>query len=103
MGRLSLATLVLLACALPAFAETPEASQGCIDVQVGQSRALAYDCLSQQLQGGDPRAAKGLRGRVDPVQQLQRQAPNQVGLATPAATSTRMGTAFGSSVVPQRP
>lgn len=103
MGRLSLATFALLAGALPVLAEEPKAGQGCIDVQVGQSRALAYDCLSQQLQGSDPRAAKGLRERIDPVQQLQRQAPNQMGLATPAATSTRMGNAFGNSVVPQRP
>lgn len=103
MGRLSLATFVLLAGALPVLAEEPNAGQGCIDVQVGQSRALAYDCLSQQLQGSDPRAAKGLRERIDPVQQLQRRAPNQMGLATPAATSTRMGNTFGNSVVPQRP
>ncbi|MDF9619647.1 hypothetical protein P5705_18530 [Pseudomonas entomophila] len=103
MGKMSLATFALLACALPALAEAPKAGQGCIDVRVGQSRALAYDCLSQQLQGSDPRAAKGLRERLDPVQQLQRQAPNQMGLATPAATSTRMGNAFGSSAVPQRP
>lgn len=103
MGRVSLTSFALLACALPALAETPTASRGCIDVQVGQSRALAYGCLNQQLQGSDPRAAKGLRERIDPVQQLQRQAPNQMGLATPAATSTRMGSTFGNSVVPQRP
>ena len=24
-------------------------SRGCIDVQVGQTRALAYDCLTRQL------------------------------------------------------
>lgn len=104
MVRLPLITLpLLLACALPAFAEPVKDRQGCIDVQVGQSRALAYDCLTQQLQGADPRAAKGLRDQLDPVRQMQRRAPNQMGLATPAATSTRMGGSFGSSVVPQRP
>jgi len=101
MVRLPLITLpLLLACALPALAEPPK---GCIDVQVGQSRALAYDCLTQQLQGADPRAAKGLREQLDPVKQMQRRAPNQMGLATPAATSTRMGGSFGSSAMPQRP
>ncbi|MDH0301509.1 MULTISPECIES: hypothetical protein [unclassified Pseudomonas] len=104
MGRLSLAIFpLLLTCAQPVLAEQARTDQGCIDVQVGQSRALAYDCLTQQLQGSDPRAAKGLRERLDPVQQLQRKAPSQMGLATPAATSTRMGNSFGSSVVPQRP
>lgn len=104
MARLPLTTLpLLLACALPAYAEPPKDGQGCIDVQVGQSRALAYDCLTQQLQGTDPRAAKGLREQLEPARQMQRRAPNQMGLATPAATSTRMGNSFGSSVVPQRP
>ncbi|MDH0647652.1 hypothetical protein N5D48_10170 [Pseudomonas sp. GD03858] len=104
MGRLPLAFLpLLLGYALPVLAERSEAGQGCIDVQVGQSRALAYDCLTQQLQGSDPKAAQGLREQLDPARQLQRKAPNQMGLATPAATSTRMGNSFGSSVVPQRP
>ncbi|MBV4504654.1 hypothetical protein HU751_007315 [Pseudomonas sp. BW13M1] len=104
MARLTLTALpLLLACGLPALAEPPKDNQGCIDVQVGQSRALAYDCLTQQLQGTDPRAAKGLREQLDPTRQMQRKAPNQMGLATPAATSTRMGNSFGSSVVPQRP
>ncbi|MBC7212865.1 MAG: hypothetical protein H5U33_23195, partial [Pseudomonas sp.] len=44
-----------------------------------------------------------LREQLDPARQMQRRAPNQMGLATPAATSTRMGNSFGSSVVPQRP
>jgi hypothetical protein len=104
MGRFSLTTLaLLLGTAGLALAEQPKTAQGCIDVQVGQSRALAYDCLTDQLQGGEPQAAKGLREQLDPARQLQRKAPNQMGLATPAATSTRMGSSFGSSVAPQRP
>ena len=34
---------------------------------------------------------------------INKRPPNQVGLATPAATSTRMGNTFGTSVKPQRP
>lgn len=104
MIRLQTAGLALLvALALPASAEQSASQKGCIDVQVGQARALAYDCLTRQLQGSDLRARKGLQQQLDPQLQLQRKAPNQVGLATPAATSTRMGSSFGSSVVPQRP
>jgi hypothetical protein len=94
---------LLLGCALPVFADDSGAGKGCIDVQVGQARALAYDCLTQTLRGGDQRAAERLREQTDPAQQLRRRSPNQLGLATPAATSTRMGSGFGVSVVPQRP
>ncbi|MFK3776345.1 hypothetical protein [Pseudomonas sp. NPDC089406] len=104
MERLKLATLpLLLACACPALAEQGKAREGCIDVQVGQYRALAYDCLTQQLQGDNAQAAKGLQQRLDPVQQLHRRSPSQLGLATPAATSNRMGSNFGRSAKPQRP
>lgn len=104
MSRLLLTTLALLLAATgPVFAEQREPAQGCIDVQVGQARALAYGCLTEQLKGGTPQAAKGLRDQLDPARQLQRKAPNQMGLATPAATSTRMGNSFGTSAVPQRP
>ncbi|NIF25120.1 hypothetical protein F3J44_01865 [Pantoea sp. Tr-811] len=94
---------VLLGLAAPALAEQASSEKGCIDVQVGQSRALAFDCLSKQLQGNDPRAGKALRAQVQAGQQVDKRQPSQLGLATPAATATRMGNSFGTSVVPQRP
>ena len=77
-------------------------SRGCIDVQVGQTRALAYDCLTRQLQGTEgQRAARANREamRMD----VSKRPSNQLGLFNQSATGQRMGNAFGVSVHPQRP
>lgn len=91
---------VLLMTVGAAQAEEP---LGCVEVTVGGYKAPNYDCLSQQM-GNNPAGAaaaqKNMEGLNVPV---HKRAPNQVGLATPAATSTRMGNTFGTSVKPQRP
>lgn len=77
-------------------------SRGCIDVQVGQTRALAYDCLTRQLQGGDgQRAARANREAMQ--LDVSRRSSNQLGLFNQSATGQRMGNTFGVSVHPQRP
>lgn len=95
--------LLLLACLGPtAPLQAGDSEKGCIDVQVGQSRALAYDCLSRQLQNPDhQRAARENQKAMNP--DISRRAPNQLGLFNQSATSTRMGNTFGSGVTPQRP
>jgi hypothetical protein len=98
---LNVAASVLLMCGV-SVAQAEEAP-GCVEVSVGGYKAPDYGCLSQQM-GNNPEGAaaaqKNQEAMNDPVNQ---RAPNQVGLATPAATSTRMGNTFGTSVKPQRP
>ena len=54
--------------------------------------------------GNDPDAAKAAqKNREAQNLPVHKRPPNQVGLATPAATSNRMGNTFGTSVKPQRP
>lgn len=87
----------LMLIALAAHAETPS----CISVEVNGSRSPSYECLSQLL--------------TPSQEDIERQAPqftsenivkrgsNELGLFNRAATQTRMGTAFGHSVTPNRP
>lgn len=91
---------VLLMTVGTAQAEEP---LGCVEVTVGGYKAPNYDCLSQQMGNnpdGEAAAQKNMEALNVPV---HKRPPNQVGLATPAATSTRMGNTFGTSVKPQRP
>ena len=79
-----------------------EQDQGCIDVQVGQARALAYDCLTRQLQNTDgQRAAQANRKAMQ--MDVSKRASNQLGLFNQSATGQRMGNTFGVSAQPQRP
>ncbi|WP_246218949.1 hypothetical protein [Pseudomonas izuensis] len=76
---------------------------GCVDVSVGGYRAPDYSCLSQQM-GNNPQGAAAARNNQEGMNvPIDKRPPNQLGLATPAATSTRMGNTFGTSVKPQRP
>ncbi|SDZ62649.1 hypothetical protein [Pseudomonas sp. NFIX28] len=108
MKTLSLpATALLLGSLLPlvGHAETPAATpgEGCVEVSVGGYKAPDYGCLSQQM-GNNPDAAKAAQQNREALQvPIHKRPPNQMGLATPAATSTRMGNTFGTSVKPQRP
>lgn len=91
---------VLLITAGAAQAEEP---LGCVEVTVGGYKAPNYDCLSQQM-GNNPDSAAAAQKNMEALNvPVHKRAPNQVGLATPAATSTRMGNTFGTSVKPQRP
>lgn len=83
-----------------AHAEQP---LGCVEVTVGGYKAPNYDCLSQQM-GNNPEGAAAAQKNQEAMNvPVNKRPPNQVGLATPAATGTRMGNTFGTSVKPQRP
>lgn len=76
---------------------------GCVDVTVGGYKAPNYDCLSQQM-GNNPEGVAAAENNREALNvPVNKRPPNQVGLTTPAATSTRMGNTFGTSVKPQRP
>ncbi|MDD0968512.1 MULTISPECIES: hypothetical protein [Pseudomonas] len=83
-----------------AHAEEP---LGCVEVTVGGYKAPNYDCLSQQMGNNPDGAAAAQKNQEAMNVPVNKRPPNQVGLATPAATSTRMGNTFGTSVKPQRP
>lgn len=75
---------------------------GCIEVKVGEYRAPDYNCLSQQM--SNPQGTTAARKNQQAMNPgIDKRAPNSIGLATPAATSVRMGNTFGNSVKPQRP
>ncbi|UIN54167.1 hypothetical protein [Pseudomonas kribbensis] len=76
---------------------------GCVEVTVGGYKAPNYDCLSQQMGNNPDGAAAAQKNQEAMNVPVNKRPPNQVGLATPAATSTRMGNTFGTSVKPQRP
>ncbi|MGE7955195.1 hypothetical protein ACQKQA_01120 [Pseudomonas sp. NPDC089530] len=105
-ASLLLGALPLAGQAAPAgekASTTPAASEGCVEVSVGGYKAPDYGCLSKQM-GNDPDAAKAEQKNREAMQvPIDKRAPNQMGLATPAATGTRMGNTFGTSVKPQRP
>ena len=83
-----------------AHAEEP---LGCVEVTVGGYKAPNYDCLSQQMGNNPDGAAAAQKNQEAMNVPVNKRPPNQVGLATPAATATRMGNTFGTSVKPQRP
>lgn len=94
---------LLLCAALPLTAHAETAAKSCTEVTVDGYKAPDYGCLSQQM-GNDPDAAKAAqKNQAAQIVPMQKRAPNQVGLSTPAATSVRMGNTFGTSVKPQRP
>ncbi len=80
-----------------------EEAPACIEVTVGGYKTPDYNCLSRQM-GNDPQAATAAQRAQDAMNvPVNERAPNSIGLATPAATSVRMGNTFGTSVKPQRP
>jgi hypothetical protein len=99
LWRIALGGLLLSAFTV-AHAQEP---LGCVEVTVGGYKAPNYDCLSQQM-GNNPQGAAAEQKNQEALNvPVNKRPPNQVGLATPAATSTRMGNTFGTSVKPQRP
>ena len=97
--KVALGGLLLMAFG-GAHAEEP---LGCVEVTVGGYKAPNYDCLSQQM-GNNPNGAAAAQKNQEALNvPVNKRPPNQVGLATPAATSTRMDNTFGTSVKPQRP
>ncbi|MVV47947.1 hypothetical protein EJA72_06775 [Pseudomonas sp. PB120] len=102
MNYLSNVAAGLLLITLPIIAQAEE-PLGCVDVSVGGYKAPDYNCLSQQMGNNPEGAAAAQKNRAGMNVPVDKRPPNQVGLATPAATSTRMGNTFGTSVKPQRP
>ncbi|QQZ44576.1 hypothetical protein IF690_13965 [Pseudomonas sp. SK3(2021)] len=87
----------------PAAASGAKPGEGCVDVSVAGYKAPDYGCLSQQM-GNNPDGAKAEQMNREAMQvPIHKRPPNQMGLSTPAATRTRMGNTFGTSVKPQRP
>ncbi len=80
----------------PALAQPAPASDTCVDVRIGDSRA--YDCLNRQFERAIPRrrfsAAADAPAAAAPA--------TTVGTFNEAATQQRLGTALGHSVEPQR-
>ncbi|WP_131670268.1 hypothetical protein [Pseudomonas parakoreensis] len=99
LWKIALGGLLLSAFA-SAHAEQP---LGCVEVTVGGYKAPNYDCLSQQMGNNLEGAAAAQKNQEAMNVPVNKRPPNQVGLATPAATGTRMGNTFGTSVKPQRP
>ena len=90
---------LLLCAALPLLAH----ADNCAEFTVDGYKAPDYGCLSQQM-GNDTNATKATqKNRETQNISIEKRPPNKVGLATPAATSVRMGNTFGTSVKPQRP
>ncbi|QVN03652.1 hypothetical protein JYG38_09415 [Pseudomonas rhodesiae] len=104
MKRLMRIASLLLCATLASLAHAAEPpANGCAEVTVDGYKAPDYACLSQQM-GNDTRAAKAAsKNREAQNIGVEKRPPNKVGLATPAATSVRMGNTFGTSVKPQRP
>jgi hypothetical protein len=98
---LSVAASVLLMGGVNAV--QAEEALGCVEVSVGGYKAPDYGCLSQQMGNNPEGAAAAQKNQQAMDNPVNKRPPNQVGLATPAATSTRMGNTFGTSVKPQRP
>lgn len=78
----------------------------CAEVTVNGVRTPSYECLTQKLQPKAP--PQGPDGAQPAQPGLASEAivlrpSNQLGLFNRAATSTRMGNTFGTSVYPQRP
>ena len=98
----SLASLLLCA-ALPVLAHADNSASTCTEVTVDGYKAPDYGCLSQQM-GSDSNATKAAKkNREAQNLSVEKRPPNTVGLATPAATSVRMGNTVGTSVKPHRP
>jgi hypothetical protein len=102
MNRLSSVTAGVLLMSAVSLSQAAQPS-GCVEVSVGGYKAPDYNCLSQQM-GNNPEGAAAAQKNLEAMNvPVNKRPPNQVGLATPAATSTRMGNTFGTSVKPQRP
>lgn len=97
----TLAASLLLVTGMPAA--QAEQSEGCMEVSVAGYKAPDYGCLGQQMGSNTNGAAANERNQAAINGALNKKAPNQKGLATPAATSVRMGNTFGTSAKPQRP
>ncbi|WP_208509215.1 hypothetical protein [Variovorax paradoxus] len=86
-----------------AMAQEAAPANPCVEVTVNGERAPSYDCLTQKMRppASAPRDADGTPQLASEA--IANRPSNQLGLFNRAATSTRMGNTFGTSVYPQRP
>lgn len=99
----SSAALTLLVALSAYGAEPPaEAEPVCVEVEVNGQRVPAYDCLTEKLNTASSADTQRKDTRLKSEQTATRP-PNEISLFNRAATSQRMGNAFGKSVNPQRP
>ena len=103
LGIILLAALVLCAGAHPAAAAPP--AQGgnagpCVEVQIGNDRALDFDCINRQfrLQADREHMATAPAAPIGAGS-----SSTATGTANTAAAQQMMGDAFGKSAQPQRP
>jgi hypothetical protein len=89
----------LLVAGPASFGQTPDQKtpQSCVDVKIGSDRA--YNCLNRELQ----RMVPGKRFSSQDAPYSATSPAPEVGTFNQAATRERLGSAFGNSVVPQRP
>ena len=102
----------LVACAFAALAcsqamgapqaRTPSSSSPaqlpCVEVRIGQDSAGRLDCLNRELRAEVDKTAPTVAG--DPA---SGEPPSRLGQPTPAELKQRLGSAYGHSLVPQRP
>ena len=106
-----IATLAFLTAlfAAPAWSqEVPKDQPGdqkdrplpCVDVQIGQDEAPAFNCMNDALRAQVERAQNNpaIQAPID-----ARSASNQVGTFNNQAAQEQMGDAYGVSAHPQRP
>jgi hypothetical protein len=101
---LAIAAVAAAGMAKVGAAQTPARAEAapCVEVQVNGERAPSYPCLSRKLLPADGKATANRGGGLASESIVQRPS-NQLGLFNHAATSHRMGNAFGTAVHPQRP
>jgi len=103
LGIISLAALALGIGARLAVADPPvrgDDTGPCVDVQIGNDRALDFDCINRQLR------LKADRQHMAPAPTAPIGAGSPstaTGTANQAAAQQMMGDAFGKSSQPQRP
>jgi hypothetical protein len=110
LSALLMASMLLLAVDAPAadpdpptYSQTKDAEPiRCIEVEVNGQRIPDYGCFSQML-AGEVAPAEKSDASLPASERIARRPPTELGLANRAATSQRMGNAFGKSTTPQRP
>src|SRR5215469_14464632 len=77
-----------------------DATETCVDVQIGNDRATQLNCLNDQMK----RLVEHEKNAPQPIAPIDsRSSSNQVGVYNDAAAREHMGNAFGVSSKPQRP
>jgi hypothetical protein len=90
--------MVLLLAGAAAAQDGPTQAQTCVDVRIGSTQY--YDCVNRALALLVP-SERFSAANSTPLTATS--PPNETGTFNQAATREQLGSAFGHSVVPQRP